>query len=92
MEDRLQDFYSSSLGLLEWDVIKFVVGGEDLQQLPSIIAKLKTLGVPARRAYSPLVPEMNPAELADWVIANDPEGAVSLQLHKIIWPNTTEEV
>jgi len=97
--ERLSGNYAATfrtvlMGLRAIDVVKIVVRDEDEFHLAkdNLDGYTKRFAKSApRRAYSPLYGVMDPAELAELVIEHDPEASISLQLHKIIWPNADQE-
>lgn len=71
---------------LEWldsdDVLKFVVGAvEDLEQAKSVIES----GVKARAYLSPVYGMIEPREIVSYVLDNNLDVTVQVQLHKVIW-------
>jgi len=70
------------------DQIKFVIGNrEDYAYAKNIVA-LHCPDFPGDHIlFSPVSGEMSPAELADWILEDNLDVRLHLQLHSIIWPN-----
>ena len=82
------------------DIVKFVIGDEaDLILVEQLLQDGWDIGTEGvypnrglpRRAYSPCWDSMPPARLVEWLLANDPHGQLSLQIHKVIWPLAKKE-
>lgn len=70
------------------DQIKFVIGNrEDYDFSKSIIPLLDPTFPTDHILFSPVYGNMDPAELADWILKDHLNVRLHLQLHKIIWPN-----
>lgn len=71
------------------DIIKFVVADEKdwktaLEVRKNCWEEWNTI----RRVYSPIHGKLSPKTLIEWMQRDDPDSQISLQLHKIIWPET----
>lgn len=71
---------------LQWldenDVIKFVVGNDaDLEQAKAVI----NTGVKAIPYISPIYGMIEPKEIVEYVLDNELDARVQVQLHKVIW-------
>lgn len=71
---------------LQWldenDVIKFVIGnGADLEQAKAVI----NTGVKAIPYISPIYDMIEPKEIVEYVLGNELDARVQVQLHKVIW-------
>ena len=76
------------------DIVKFVVA--DQIDLDEALAVRKEYWPPGqaflpRAVYSPVADIMKPTDLVDWLLKNDPVCQMSLQIHKILWPNCGKE-
>lgn len=66
----------------ESDVIKFVVGdGADLEQAKAVVET----GVRAIPYISPIYGMIEPKRIVEYVLDNDLDARVQVQLHKVIW-------
>ena len=73
------------------DELKFVIAGRaDYEWARSVVRERRLSGRPIH--FSPVHGELDPARLAEWVIADRLEVRVHLQLHKYIWPGRTRLV
>ncbi len=54
---------------------------------------LRELGIEGRieTLFSPVLPLVNPPDLASWILETRCRGRLQLQLHRIIWPTAEEE-
>ena len=65
------------------DVLKFVVGDAgDLEQMRTI---LKGHGTAAQPYVSPVYGKIEPKEIVEYVLDNNLDARVQVQLHKVIW-------
>jgi len=70
------------------DQIKFVIGNrEDYAYAKSIVALHCPDFSGDHILFSPVSGKMSPAELADWILEDNLDVRLHLQLHSIIWPN-----
>jgi len=70
------------------DQIKFVVkNSEDFSFAVSMVHKYKLFKKTTKILISPILGEMQPAQLAELIISSKLPLTMQLQLHKIVWPN-----
>jgi 7-carboxy-7-deazaguanine synthase len=75
------------------DQIKFVVGNrEDYMYAKNIILSHCSDFLENHILFSPVNGIMSPAELAGWILEDNLNVRLHLQLHKIIWPNRNRGV
>jgi len=75
------------------DQIKFVIGNrEDYAYAKNIIARHCPDFPGSHILFSPVSGKMSPAELADWILEDNMNVRLHLQLHTIIWPNRKKGV
>lgn len=75
------------------DQVKFVIGNRKDYEYAKEIARLKLSFFPTSHIlFSPLSEKMIPARLAEWILEDNFEARLHLQLHKIIWPDTQRVV
>ena len=75
------------------DQIKFVVGNrEDYMYAKNIIMSHCSDFLGDHILFSPVYGKMSPADLAGWILKDNLNVRLHLQLHKIIWPNRTRGV
>lgn len=77
----------SNLDFLDFkDEVKFVLTSQaDYMWAVDIIQKYE-LAAKVRVIMSPVVASLNPAKLARWVLDDELEVRVAVQLHRILWP------
>jgi len=69
------------------DQIKFVIGSRKDYEFAKETTKLISPGFPMRNVlFSPLIEQMNPSQLAKWILEDCLRVRLQIQLHKIIWP------
>jgi len=69
------------------DQIKFVIGNhEDYIYAKSIISSHCPVFPGDRILFSPVYEKILPADLADWILKDDLNVRLHLQIHKYIWP------
>lgn len=68
------------------DQIKFVVADEADCAYAAERIRSKDLGRHAQLVFQPVHGRMEPSALAEWLLASGLDARLSLQLHKIIWP------
>lgn len=78
--------------LTERDFIKFVIGDrEDFKRALEVKQALQDRGGKGFIAFSPVVPQLNPAILVEWCQESKVfDVVINLQLHKYIWPDIGE--
>lgn len=76
------------------DEIKFVIGSRgDYDYAKSILSLMNTANGNIKPAiFSPVYGKMNPALLAQWILADRLDVRMQIQLHKVIWNSETREV
>ncbi|MFO7554653.1 MAG: radical SAM protein [Desulfobacterales bacterium] len=75
------------------DQIKFVIGTlEDYVYAKHIIVLLCKDFPGDHILFSPVSGKMSPAELADWILEDNLDVRLHLQLHKMIWPDKNRGV
>lgn len=79
--------------LNERDEIKFVIGDRaDFDYAMKLIEEHELDEITEKILYSPVYGQLDPKELAGWIISELPMGRMQLQLHKYIWPPETRGV
>ncbi len=81
-----KNLYSNIPKLKPQDQVKFVIGDRDDYQWSSF--KLDEYQLANRVdevLFSPVAKQLNPADLAQWIISDNLPVRMQLQLHKIIW-------
>lgn len=69
------------------DQIKFVIGNDKDYEYAKEIIDSKCPGFPKSQIlFSPVAGEMEPDQLAEWILKDNFNVRLHLQLHKIIWP------
>jgi len=69
------------------DEVKFVIANrEDYDFARRAVAARKIAGR-CTVIFSPVHGQLDPAALAEWILADGPDVRLSLQLHRIIWPD-----
>lgn len=69
------------------DEIKFVIGGrEDYEYAKRFIDEFLE-GRTQKILFAPVKPDLDPKELADWILKDGLKVRLQLQLHSYIWPN-----
>jgi len=75
------------------DQVKFVIGTREDYEYANKILKLIHADFPIDRIlFSPVTGKMAPADLARWILDDNLNVRLHLQLHKIIWPGTVRGV
>ncbi|MBW2100576.1 MAG: radical SAM protein [Deltaproteobacteria bacterium] len=75
------------------DQVKFVIANRKDYEYARKISELKCFQIPpGNRLFSPVSEKMNPADLAEWIIEDNLNVRLHLQLHKIIWPGNQRGV
>lgn len=76
------------------DQIKFVIGNhEDYEFAKKIIQLISTTGFSTRSVFfSPVIEQIHPFQLADWILKDRLGVRLQIQLQKIIWPEKTRGV
>lgn len=70
------------------DQIKFVIGNDKDYEYAKEIIDSKCPGFPKSQIlFSPVAGEMEPDQLAEWILKDNFNVRLHLQLHKIIWPD-----
>jgi 7-carboxy-7-deazaguanine synthase len=70
------------------DQIKFVIGNDEDYEYAKEIIDSKCPGFPKSQIlFSPVAGEMEPDQLAEWILKDNFNVRLHLQLHKIIWPD-----
>jgi 7-carboxy-7-deazaguanine synthase len=68
------------------DEVKFVISSrDDYEWALATISKYR-LDRDAKLLFSPVAGRLNPADLAEWLLADRLPARLQLQLHKILWP------
>ena len=74
------------------DEVKFVVGSRrDYDWATATIRERELVGV-CPLLFSPVWGELDPAELAGWILADSLPLRLQLQLHKLLWPDVERGV
>jgi len=69
------------------DQVKFVIGSREDYDYARAIMNLKDDHFPANHfLLSPVFGQLSPQELAEWILCDQIDARLHLQLHKIIWP------
>ena len=69
------------------DQVKFVIGSRGDYEYAKNIIELNCPGFPGGQIlFSPLPGEIMPAKLAEWILEDNLNVRLHLQIHKIIWP------
>ena len=75
------------------DQIKFIVGNRKDYEFAKETTKLVPNGFPMKNVlFSPLIEQMHPSQLANWILEDGLMVRLQLQLHKIIWPDRKRRV
>jgi len=88
LSGQADSFFPSNVKqLTRTDEVKFVVAGrEDFDYAAGIINKYDLCSI-CEVVFSPVMPDMPPRDLAEWIIKSGLDVKLGLQLHKIIWPD-----
>lgn len=74
--------------LLDHDQVKFIITDKnDYEFAKNIILKSWPHVIPVSILFSPAHNSMDPAILADWILKDNLNVRLQLQLHKILWPH-----
>ena len=71
--------------LREKDQIKFVLAGKEDYDWAVAQMKARDLAARAQLLFSPVFGQMQPAELATWILRDRLPVRFQLQLHKVLW-------
>jgi len=75
------------------DQVKFVIGSREDYEYANTIIKLIDPDFPIDRIlFSPVTGKMVPGDLAAWILEDNLNVRLHLQLHKILWPEMTRGV
>jgi len=75
------------------DEVKFVICSEaDFRWAVDVVRRLELEGRVAALLFSPVHGQVDPKDLAAWLLASGIEGRLQLQLHKLIWGAETRGV
>ncbi len=74
------------------DEVKFVIAERGDYDFARKIIDAHSLAERCEVILSPVQPSLNPAELARWILADNLDVRLGLQLHKIIFPDTQRGV
>ena len=80
--------WSAMDSLRSTDQIKFVIGSRADYEWALGIVRERLSDTAAEILFSPAVPALEPATLADWVVADAPPVRFQVQLHKVLWGDT----
>jgi 7-carboxy-7-deazaguanine synthase len=69
------------------DCVKFVCNSDDFDWLSEKVRAIKRKNPGIACYASPLAHELEPAELAGFILDNQLDISLSLQIHRIIWPD-----
>ncbi len=70
------------------DEFKFVLSGrEDFDYALKVVREYRLDAAPVELIVSPVAGELDPAELAQWILEEHAPFRLQLQLHKILWGN-----
>ncbi len=70
------------------DQIKFVVGSREDYVFAKKTTKLIPHGFSMKNVlFSPLIEQMHPSQLAEWILEDRLRVRLQIQLHKILWPD-----
>ena len=73
--------------LTDRDEVKFVLADRgDYEFACAAVADHRLLEEAGAVIFSPVVDRLAPAELAEWILHDDLDVRIGLQLHRIIWP------
>ncbi|MBS3734832.1 MAG: radical SAM protein [Phycisphaerae bacterium] len=74
------------------DEVKFVIAdGEDYAYACDVVGRY-ALNERVAVTFSPVFGEVDPAELAGWLLADRLDVRLGLQVHKILWPGRSEGI
>lgn len=69
------------------DQLKFVISDKnDYEYAKKIIDSVRALPFPVPVLFSAVHPVLAPSELAEWILADNLDVRLQVQLHKILWP------
>lgn len=68
------------------DEVKFVLTGEADYRFARRFVARHRLAQKCACLFSPALPGLNPARLAEWIVRDNLPVRLNLQLHKILWP------
>lgn len=80
-----RNLYSNLDYLSSKDQVKFVIGSREDYLWAKDILITRLSSVSSEVLFSPSYGELEPAKLADWIIADQLQVRFQLQLHKILW-------
>lgn len=91
MGDRM--YWDNMDHLRNTDQVKFVLADRaDYDHATTVIKQRRLLSIAGEVLLSPVHGQLDPAELAGWMIADRSESRLQVPLHKTIWPNRTQGV
>lgn len=80
--------WSAMASLRASDQLKFVIASRADYDWALGIINERLADTPAEILMSPAVPALEPATLADWIVADAPPVRFQVQLHKMLWGDT----
>lgn len=80
-----KNLYQNIQSLTENDQIKFVIGDENDYQWSKQIISQYQLDNRCKILFSPVVPDMNPTQLAEQILQDQLPVRFQIQLHKYLW-------
>ncbi|RKY25940.1 MAG: 7-carboxy-7-deazaguanine synthase [Planctomycetota bacterium] len=87
-----RNLWSNLDELTDQDEVKFVIAERGDYDFARKIIDTHSLAERCGVILSPVQPSLNPAELARWILADNLDVRLGLQLHKIIFPDTQRGV
>lgn len=86
--ERERNFLPNLESLHDGDQVKFVIAGrEDYEWSRAFVAEHSLAGK-AQVLFSPVQGQMQPRDLAEWILADRLPVRFQLQLHKLLWGDT----
>ncbi len=79
--------YDNIAKLKPSDALKFVICNEDDYQWAKNLVAQQALTKTAEVFFSPSAEELEPTQLADWIVEDRLSVRMQLQLHKVLWQN-----
>ena len=74
------------------DEVKFVIAGREDYEYAREVTALHKLVERCGVIFSPVVDELPPSRLVEWIIADRLDVRLGVQLHKVIWPDAERGV
>lgn len=74
--------------LLQHDQVKFVICSEQDYQWAKQAMVEHDLAAKCEILFSPSYGQLNPTDLADWLLKDQLQARLQVQLHKVLWGNT----